>query len=127
MVLESGIFLSQAIWLWRVRHVRREAKKAGKSYDEYVAEHPSKRLIRSKSSTSVEDVEAGLDKTNTSTSTSTNAALAESVVQCPEKSLQKPTEGIVANDADGCHEKRPQKGANGRRIENTVGTSDAME
>jgi uncharacterized membrane protein YccC len=36
MALETGIFVSQAIWLWRVRHVRKEAKKAGKTYDEYV-------------------------------------------------------------------------------------------
>jgi hypothetical protein len=56
MFLEAGIFLSQFIWLWRVRHVRREAKKAGKTYDEYVAEHPSKELSRSNSTT---DLEAG--------------------------------------------------------------------
>jgi hypothetical protein len=47
MALETGIFLSQAIWLWRVRHIRREAKKHGKTYDEYVAENPSKKLPRS--------------------------------------------------------------------------------
>lgn len=58
MTLETGIFLSQAIWLWRVRHVRREAKQAGKTYDEYVAEHPSKKFARSESSETIVDVEA---------------------------------------------------------------------
>jgi hypothetical protein len=59
MFLETGIFVSQAIWLWRVRHIRREAKKAGKTYDEYIAENPSKKLPRSDSSETVVDVEAG--------------------------------------------------------------------
>lgn len=58
LFLETGIFASQAIWLYRVRHVRREAKKAGVSYDEYVAAHPSKGLPRSLSSETVLDVEA---------------------------------------------------------------------
>lgn len=59
MALETGIFLSQAIWLWRVRHVRREAKKVGKTYDEYVAENPSKKLPRSRLDRSMADTEAG--------------------------------------------------------------------
>lgn len=58
MLLETGIFVSQAIWLWRVRHIRREAKKAGKTYDEYIAENPSEKLPRSESSGIVVDVEA---------------------------------------------------------------------
>ncbi|UPX10591.1 uncharacterized protein EKO05_0001242 [Ascochyta rabiei] len=58
MLLETGIFASQAIWLWRVRHIRQEAKKAGKTYDEYVAEHPSKNLPKSESTETVVDVEA---------------------------------------------------------------------
>lgn len=58
MVLETGIFASQAIWLWRVRHIRREAKKAGLTYDEYIAKHPSKKLSRSESRETVVDVEA---------------------------------------------------------------------
>ncbi|KAJ4311367.1 hypothetical protein N0V94_007970 [Neodidymelliopsis sp. IMI 364377] len=58
MLLETGIFVSQAIWLWRMRHIRQEAKKAGKTYDEYVAENPSKKLPRSDSSETVIDVEA---------------------------------------------------------------------
>lgn len=58
MVLETGIFASQAFWLWRVRHVRREAKKAGMTYDEYIVENPSKKLPRSDSTETVVDVEA---------------------------------------------------------------------
>lgn len=58
MVLETGIFASQAIWLWRVRHVRREAKKAGMTYDQYVAQYPSKKLPQSDSQETVVDVEA---------------------------------------------------------------------
>ncbi|KAH7081148.1 hypothetical protein BKA63DRAFT_503254 [Paraphoma chrysanthemicola] len=58
MVLETGIFASQAVWLWRVRHVRREAKKAGMSYDEYINKHPSKKLPRSESAETIVDVEA---------------------------------------------------------------------
>lgn len=58
MVLETGIFMSQAIWLWRVRHVRREAKKAGKTYDDYIAENPSIKIPRSESSETVVDLEA---------------------------------------------------------------------
>jgi hypothetical protein len=58
MALETGIFLSQAIWLWRVRHIRREAKKHGKTYDEYVAEHPSEKLPRSGPDAAMKDVEA---------------------------------------------------------------------
>jgi hypothetical protein len=59
MVLETGIFVSQAVWLWRVRRVRGEAKRVGLSYDEYVAEHPEKKLPRSMSSETFVDVEAG--------------------------------------------------------------------
>lgn len=58
MVLETGIFASQAIWLWRVRHVRREAKKAGMTYDQYIVAYPSKKLPRSDSQETVVDVEA---------------------------------------------------------------------
>lgn len=64
MLLETGIFASQAIWLWRVRHVRREAKEAGKTYDEYVAENASKKLPRSMSQETVVDLEAGHDSVN---------------------------------------------------------------
>jgi len=41
LFLELGIFISQFIWLWRTRHIRKAAKKAGKTYDEYIAEKPS--------------------------------------------------------------------------------------
>jgi hypothetical protein len=60
MFLELGIFLSQAIWLWRVRHICREAKKCGLSYDEYIAINPSKKPDRCQSPNSVEDLEDGL-------------------------------------------------------------------
>ncbi|EMD60344.1 hypothetical protein COCSADRAFT_241755 [Bipolaris sorokiniana ND90Pr] len=69
MLLETGIFASQAIWLWRVRHVRAEAKKAGKTYDEYIAENPSKKLFASESSETFVDVEAGTEKRSASTCT----------------------------------------------------------
>ncbi|CAG5186654.1 uncharacterized protein ALTATR162_LOCUS11653 [Alternaria atra] len=65
MVLETGIFASQAIWLWRVRHVRREAKKAGKTYDEYVAENQGKKLPRCGSEETFVDVETGCEKKTT--------------------------------------------------------------
>ena len=65
MFLELGIFISQGIWLWRVRHVRREAKKAGKTYDEYLAENPSKKLARSESTDTVSDLEAFQTDTET--------------------------------------------------------------
>lgn len=58
MTLETGIFLSQAIWLWRVRHVRREAKKLSMTYDEYIEAHPSKKLERTDSSETIADIEA---------------------------------------------------------------------
>jgi len=65
MLLETGIFASQAIWLWRVRHVRREAKKAGKTYDEYVAENQGKKLPRCGSEETFVDVETGCEKKTT--------------------------------------------------------------
>lgn len=55
MVLETGIFVSQAVWLWRVRDVRREAKRVGLSYDEYVKKYPE----RAMSEATVGDVEVG--------------------------------------------------------------------
>ena len=89
MALETGIFLSQAIWLWRVRHVRREAKKAGKTYDEYVAEHPSKMLTRSNTTETVVDLEAGHDNT-----VSTEA------LASPGKSAEKPTTHATVNEGE---------------------------
>ncbi|EOA84512.1 uncharacterized protein SETTUDRAFT_20051 [Exserohilum turcica Et28A] len=74
MLLETGIFASQAIWLWRVRHVRHEAKKAGKTYDEYIAENPCKKLPHSDSSETFVDVEAGHEKRSPSTCTEAPAA-----------------------------------------------------
>lgn len=78
MALETGIFLSQAIWLWRVRHVRREAKKLGMTYDEYMNAHPSKKLARTESSETVVDIEAGNDD-NQQRSKSCASHLAENI------------------------------------------------
>ena len=77
MTLETGIFLSQAIWLWRVRHIRAEAKKVGMTYDEYIDAHPSKKLKRSTSSETVLDVEAGhIESPQLPEKTFTGAAIA---------------------------------------------------
>ncbi|KAF2492676.1 hypothetical protein BU16DRAFT_620030 [Lophium mytilinum] len=38
LLLELGIFASHISWLYRTRHIRRLAKKAGKTYDEYMAD-----------------------------------------------------------------------------------------
>lgn len=57
MALETGIFVSQAVWLWRVREVRREAKRVGLSYDEFVAKHPERSM--STATIGEVDVEAG--------------------------------------------------------------------
>src|SRR4051812_14955389 len=74
MVLETGIFASQAIWLWRVRHIRRAAKKVGKTYDEYVAEN-NKKIPRSDSAETIVDVEAAREK-DTSDACSEKTAVA---------------------------------------------------
>ncbi|KAI9676101.1 MAG: hypothetical protein M1817_000844 [Caeruleum heppii] len=36
LLLETGIFLSHGLWLWRTRKARREAKLAGKDFDELI-------------------------------------------------------------------------------------------
>ncbi|KAF2743303.1 hypothetical protein M011DRAFT_480875 [Sporormia fimetaria CBS 119925] len=40
--LETGIVASHVIWRFRVRQIRHEAKACGKTYDEFIAQHPSK-------------------------------------------------------------------------------------
>lgn len=95
MVLETGIFASHAIWLWRVRHTRAAAKKAGKSYDEYVAEHPEKKLPHCESSeTFVVDVEAGGETKSSETCTE---KMGESPVTggAPEAQVQAPPPAVV--------------------------------
>ncbi|USP75028.1 pq loop repeat-containing protein [Curvularia clavata] len=87
MLLETGIFASQAIWMWRVRHVRAEAKKAGMTYDEYIAENPSKKLFASESSETFVDVEAGHDEKRTAST-------------CTEKSTTSQTEHSVITPGD---------------------------
>ncbi|KAF2439749.1 hypothetical protein P171DRAFT_369166, partial [Karstenula rhodostoma CBS 690.94] len=107
MTLETGIFMSQAIWLWRVRHIRDEAKKLGMTYDEYVDAHPTKKLSRKASLETVADVEAAhaeepavpekclsrtpdtasaQEPTGTNTNTST-AQLNEQALEAPEKAV----------------------------------------
>lgn len=95
MTLETGIFLSQAIWLWRVRHVRREAKKLNMTYDEYVKAYPSKKLERTDSSETIADIEAAhaekpqLSETSVvdqSTSTNTHEE-DQGTLEIPEKAL----------------------------------------
>jgi hypothetical protein len=85
MVLETGIFVSQAVWMWRVREVRGEAKRAGLTYDEYVA----KGEVRSMSEAT--DVEAGRwdekksedTRTETAKSGLDTAGVAGNVLQPP--------------------------------------------
>lgn len=107
MLLETGIFVSQAIWLWRVRHVRAEAKKAGKTYDEYIAENPSKKLFASESSETFVDVEAGIEKRSGSTCTEKTA------VSQHENILATPSEGKsregTPNDATATSPETPPK------------------
>jgi hypothetical protein len=74
MVLETGIFVSQAVWMWRMREVRRQAKKLGLTYDEYVAKCPQ----RSMSEDTAVDVEACRWERGEKTTT-TGDAKAESV------------------------------------------------
>jgi len=83
MVLETGIFASQVVWLWRVRHVRKEAKKAGKTYDEYVAENRGKKLPRCGSEETFVDVETGCKKKTTIGGGEYDAGTAEKLVEKP--------------------------------------------
>ncbi|PVI05368.1 PQ-loop-domain-containing protein [Periconia macrospinosa] len=102
MTLETGIFLSHAIWLWRVRHVRREAKKAGQTYDEFVAKHPSMRHDRSSSPSdpSAQDVEAGHHQTTKSTETLVQDNKPEKDVKKPEKAMIRGQEDVEKKDDD---------------------------
>lgn len=90
MLLETGIVISQAIWLWRVRHIRREAKMVGKTYDEYVAEHPKKILPRSQSSETVLDVEAGHEHQDRDSSAEKRQTEAMEAVAIVERNQEKP-------------------------------------
>ena len=92
MLLETGIFASQAIWLWRVRHIRREAKKAGKTYDEYVAENPPEKFPRSELSGTIVDVEACHEpSTNTSISEQVKDRSIKSAIATDSASMQEKT------------------------------------
>ncbi|KAL5120821.1 hypothetical protein ACEQ8H_001302 [Pleosporales sp. CAS-2024a] len=71
LVLETGIFAAQAVWLWRTRVERREAAKMGMTYDDYVkTTRPEKRLANSSTSAISQektfvDVEPGLPPVGT--------------------------------------------------------------
>lgn len=39
VALEAGIFISQIVWLIRTRQIRKEAKAAGKTFDDIAEEH----------------------------------------------------------------------------------------
>jgi hypothetical protein len=83
IALEAGIFVSQAIWLYRIRHVRREAKKAGKSYDQFIAEHPGKNIAVSEAGSSTVDLEAGARDTGRETAVhSEESSKAPSIAPC---------------------------------------------
>ncbi|KAF2134710.1 hypothetical protein P153DRAFT_279030 [Dothidotthia symphoricarpi CBS 119687] len=105
MLLETGIFASHAIWLWRVRHVRAEAKKANLTYDEYVAQHPSKKLPRSDSAETIADVEACHDtkvsnekegaNTTTTENVSSPPAPEDAAPEVVADGLEKPAPAVV--------------------------------
>jgi hypothetical protein len=95
MVFETGIFASQAIWLWRVRHIRSAAKKAGMKYDEYVSQHPSIKLPRCESSETFVDVETGPDsntreKAKTTENTSTAVIIEDKATETAGVTEQLP-------------------------------------
>jgi hypothetical protein len=124
MVLETGIFASQAIWLWRVRHIRREAKAAGQTYDEYVAANPSKRL-RSESTETVVDIEVChasktgsvcTDKQESESVGATQDGACESKREMGEK-----VESVVPQDS-GSNEKEKSS-----RMESVVADDEARE
>jgi hypothetical protein len=56
MILEIGIVVCHLIWLWRTRHIRAAAKKAGKDYDEYVSSMNADDNITKRSFVRIEDV-----------------------------------------------------------------------
>jgi hypothetical protein len=41
LFLEVGIVVVQIIWLWRTRKIRKQAKKVGMDYDEYISRDES--------------------------------------------------------------------------------------
>lgn len=96
MLLETGIFASQAIWLWRRRHIRREAKKVGQTYDDYVAENSSKKIPKSDSSEIVVDVEAAhgsvSDDEEKEKTNAESAEKSESVFDAKDTAVEPPAE-----------------------------------
>lgn len=103
MTLETGIALSQAIWLYRVRHVRSEAKKLGMTYDEYVAAHPSKKLERTLSSETVADVEAGPTEAQLPEKSTSQIPNNNTVEPSPEKKSNNMVEEVLTVPETAVH------------------------
>jgi hypothetical protein len=105
MVLETGIFFSQAIWLWRVRHIRRAAKKAGMSYDEYVEKnHDGVKLPRCGSSETVGDVEMGRREDGseeTGTTEKSAVTTQDKATEAAEKTPQIPPTAVMKTSLSG--------------------------
>jgi hypothetical protein len=99
IALETGIFASQAVWLWRVRHERREAKRAGMSYDEYVAKHPEKGLKTSMSTETFVDVEAAHDTGKEKIDEKSDDAVREEKHEDPEPTNSTLNVGNPATEA----------------------------
>lgn len=63
IILETGIFLSHLIWMFRTRKIRKEAATREKTFDDIAAEHEERGLpfkfAERKSSKQRKDAEAG--------------------------------------------------------------------
>ena len=57
LIMEIGIAGLQIIWLWRTRSVRREARKAGLDYDDFVSLQHTKNGTTQGRSEALTDVE----------------------------------------------------------------------
>ena len=107
MVLETGIFASQAIWIWRVRHIRSAAKKAGMTYDDYVAQYPAVKLPRCESSETFVDVETGpanhvsTEKIEQTTTAVTTEDKAPKTTGTTERLPQLPTSAVTKTSRSG--------------------------
>ena len=57
LIMEIGIGVLQIVWLWRTRSVRREARKAGLDYDEFVSLADAKDVTAQNQREAVMDIE----------------------------------------------------------------------
>ena len=57
LIMEIGIWGLQIIWLWRTSNVRREARKVGLAYDDFVSLQGTKNGTTQEKSETVTDVE----------------------------------------------------------------------